>query len=92
MLDETAVLGKQLVAGMKEFADGAVYNMKRGIDGDKGWHAEQDDESVFVVLELGLPKIADFPMLVEIEGETYGVMTGIRIPVGTIQDYPVLYN
>lgn len=88
----TAVMGSALIEGITAIADIARYHMNRGIESDRDWHAHQEDDQVFVVLEIALPKSSAMPLFVEIDNNTAGVMTGIRIPVGTTADFPKLYG
>lgn len=85
-------ISKGMISSMTGIRDAAIYTMKRGIDSHNEWHSVREGDDVYVVLHIGLPETDEFPMYAEVDSDTYGKLTGIRLPVGNASDYPKLYG
>jgi hypothetical protein len=80
-----------MLKGFQELMETAVWNMKQGVAYTDTWHTDQEDDQAFVVIDLALPQSDDLKLYIEIDGDTYGTLTGIRIPVGKTYDFPKVF-
>lgn len=92
MATEMEMLSSNLLAAFTNLVDIGKYHMNRGTDAGPLWHAVQEDDDVYVVLEVQLPKSEKIQTFVEIDNDSFGTLTGVRVPVGKTTDYPALYG